>query len=292
MKAFITGITGQLGFDVNEVFSKHGIECRGVGSKDLNICDKSAVHKAISEYKPDIVIHCAAYTKVDLAEDDPIACWNVNVDGTRNIAEACRENDCAVVYISSDYVFPGTGSEAYETEDPVNPLNVYGMSKLAGELAVQSICKKFYIVRGSWLIGRNGSNFVKTMLKLSENHSELRVVADQIGSPTFTEDLAKTIYELIGTGKYGIYHVTNEGYCSWAELAEKIFTLAEKNVKVVPVSTEQYDAKANRPKNSRLSKQKIYDVGIEKLPKWDEALDRYLYEIGAKDYNGDLPCHR
>lgn len=252
-----------------------GIEYMGVSSKELNICDKDAVFTMLDGYKPDAVIHCAAYTKVDLAESEPEKCWSVNVDGTRNIAEVCRKLGAKMVYISTDYVFSGEGDRPYEVDDPTRPLNTYGRTKLAGELAVQSMTDRHFIVRTSWVIGVNGNNFVKTMLRLAETRDELSVVCDQIGSPTFTSDLAPLLCDMIMTEKYGVYHATNEGTCSWAELAEEVFRLAGKNVRVKHVTTEEYGAKAWRPKNSRLSKEKLSENGFERLPEWNDALAGY-----------------
>lgn len=279
MKVFITGVSGQLGHDVAEVLAARGVEHVGVSSKELNICDRDAVFAALSEYKPDAVIHCAAYTKVDLAESEPEKCWSVNVDGTRSIAEACRALDAKMVYISTDYVFPGDGDRPYEVDDPTRPLNTYGRTKLAGELAVRSMTDKHFIVRTSWVIGANGSNFVKTMLRLAETHDELNVVCDQVGSPTFTADLALLLCDIIMTEKYGVYHATNEGTCSWAELAEEVFRLAGKKVRVNHVTTEEYGAKAWRPKNSRLSKGKLDKNGFNRLPEWDVTLAEYVRSV-------------
>lgn len=279
MKVFITGVSGQLGHDVAEVLTERGIEHKGVSSKELDICDRDAVLTALSEYKPDAVIHCAAYTKVDLAESEPERCWRVNVDGTRNIAEACRALNAKMVYISTDYVFPGEGDRPYEVSDPIRPLNTYGRTKLAGELAVQSMTDSHFIVRTSWVIGVNGANFVKTMLRLAETHDELSVVCDQVGSPTFTADLAPLLCDMIMTESYGVYHATNEGICSWAELAEEVFRISGKKVRVKHVATEEYGAKAWRPKNSRLSKEKLSESGFERLPCWRDSLEKYVESI-------------
>ena len=216
MKVFVTGASGQLGYDVCKELETRHIEYRGVSSKELDITDSNAVHRELVAYHSDAVIHCAAYTKVDLAEDEPEKCWAVNVDGTRNIAEVCRELGTKMVYISTDYVFPGTGDRFYEPTDPVGPVNTYGRSKLAGELAVQSLLDKYFIVRISWVFGKNGNNFVKTMLRLAETRTELNVVCDQIGSPTYTADLAPLLCNMVQTEKYGVYHATNEGTYSWA----------------------------------------------------------------------------
>lgn len=279
MKVFITGVSGQLGYDVAKTLDARGIEYVGVSSKELNICDRVAVMTELADYAPDVVIHCAAYTKVDLAEDEPGKCWAVNVDGTRNIAEACSQLGAKMVYISTDYVFPGEGDKPYEVDDPVRPLNTYGRSKLSGELAVQSFLEKYFIVRTSWVIGQHGNNFAKTMLKLAETHKEVVVVNDQIGSPTFTMDLAPLLCDMIMTEKYGVYHATNEGYCSWAKLADEIFRIAGKNVKVNRVTTEEYGAKAVRPKNSRYSNMALLQNGFSGLPLWNESLAYYLNEL-------------
>ena len=248
-------------------------------SKEMDITDCGAVLRYMEDTRPDAVIHCAAYTKVDLAEDEPEKCWAVNADGTRNIAEACRKLGSRMLYISTDYVFPGRGDRFYEPTDPVRPENVYGRSKLAGELAVQSMLKNYFIVRISWVFGKNGNNFVKTMLRLAETRSELNVVCDQIGSPTYTADLAPLLCDMIVTEKYGTYHATNEGICSWADFAEAIFELAGKKVKVNHISTNEYPTRAVRPLNSRMSKNKLEQMGFSRLPHWKDALERYLKEL-------------
>ena len=276
MKVLITGVSGQLGHDAAKELTRRGIPFLGVSSKELDITDRDAVRRVMEDYRPDAVLHCAAWTKVDLAEDEPEACMRVNADGTRHIAEACRDTGAKLVYISTDYVFPGTGDRPWETGDETAPLNVYGRSKLAGEEAVRALLERYFIVRTSWVIGAHGNNFVKTMLRLAETHRELRVVDDQIGSPTFTADLAPLICDMIETGRYGTYHATNEGFCSWAELAEAVFRLTGKDVAVHPVSTEEYAAKAVRPKNSRLSKRSLDAGGFKRLPGWEDALERLL----------------
>ena len=276
MKVLITGASGQLGFDAAKLLTAKGIPYLGVSSKELDITDRDAVLRMFSTYRPDAVLHCAAYTKVDLAEDVAERCMRVNAEGTRNIALASREIGAKLLYVSTDYVFPGTGETPWETDDPTGPLNVYGKSKLAGEQAVRELLERYFIVRTSWVIGEHGNNFVKTMLRLAENRDRLRVVDDQIGSPTFTADLAPLLCSMIETEKYGVYHATNEGYCSWAELAEAVFRLAGKSVAVERVSTEAYGAKALRPKNSRLSKASLDAGGFTWLPMWEDALARYL----------------
>lgn len=282
MKIFVTGASGQLGYDVCQVLTERGIEYRGVSSKELDITDRKSVQVMLAEYKPDAIIHCAAYTKVDQAEDEPERCWEVNVDGTRNLAEACRNIGARMLYISTDYVFAGTGEQFYEATDAVNPSSVYGCSKFAGELAVKSLLKEFFIVRISWVFGKNGNNFVKTMLRLAETRTELNVVCDQIGSPTYTADLAPLLCDMVQTDQYGIYHATNEGVCSWAEFAEKIFRQAGKQITVNYILSEDYPAKAQRPLNSRLSKCTLDERAFARLPEWQDALKRYLKQLGDR----------
>ena len=280
MKVLVTGASGQLGYDVCLELEKRMIPFCAPASKEMDITDREAVLRYMEETRPDAVIHCAAYTKVDLAEDEPEKCWAVNADGTRNIAEGCRKLGSRMLYISTDYVFPGDGDRFYEPTDPVGPENMYGRSKLAGELAVQSMLTEYFIVRISWVFGKNGNNFVKTMLRLAESRRELNVVCDQIGSPTYTADLAPLLCDMIQTDRYGIYHATNEGVCSWAEFAETIFELAGKQVTVRPLPTKDYSAKAMRPLNSRMSKASLVAAMFERLPDWRDALSRYLEELG------------
>lgn len=279
MKILVTGVSGQLGYDVERELDQRGIEHLGTSSRELDITDREAVERLMERYRPDAVIHCAAYTKVDLAEDEPERCWAVNADGTRNVAAACRRTGAKLLYISTDYVFPGTGERSYETGDPTGPVNTYGRSKLAGELAVQSLLEKYFIVRISWVFGKNGNNFVKTMLRLAETRAELSVVCDQIGSPTYTADLAPLLCGMVQTERYGVYHATNEGTCAWSEFAEAIFALAGRQVAVHPIPTSAYPTKAARPLNSRLSKESLRDNGFQALPEWKDALARYLKEI-------------
>lgn len=276
MKILVTGASGQLGYDVCRELERRDMAFCAPTSTEMNITDRDAVMNYISQERPDAVIHCAAYTKVDLAEDESEKCWAVNVDGTQNIAVACREINAKMVYISTDYVFPGTGDQFYEPTDPVGPVNSYGRSKLGGELAVQSLLDKYFIVRISWVFGKNGNNFVKTMLRLAETRTELNVVSDQVGSPTYTADLAPLLCDMVQTERYGIYHATNEGICSWAEFAREIFWLSGKDVTVHPILSSAYPAKAKRPLNSRLSKQCLQDSGFCQLPPWQNALKYYL----------------
>jgi len=279
MKILVTGATGQLGYDVCKVLTARGIDHIGLGSKDCDITDRAQVFALFDREQPTAVIHCAAHTKVDLAEDEPERAWSINAEGTRNIAEACRKHSAKLLYISTDYVFAGEGEQFYSPDDTVGPKGVYGRTKLAGELAVQSMVKEHFIVRISWVFGINGSNFVKTMLKLSETRDTLTVVCDQFGSPTYTYDLAPLLCDMIMTDKYGIYHATNEGECSWADFSRAIFAAAGKQMTVKNVTTEEYGAKAPRPANSRMSKDKLTENGFARLPHWQDALERYLKEI-------------
>lgn len=279
MKILVTGAAGQLGYDVCNVLASRQIEHRGVDLADFDITDRQAVSRYIEGYRPDAVIHCSAWTAVDKAEDEPERVEAVNAGGTRHIAEACKAVGAKMLYLSTDYVFPGTGDRFYEPDDPTGPLSVYGKTKLAGEQAVRETLDRFFIVRISWVFGKNGGNFVKTMLRLAETHTEVNVVCDQIGSPTYTADLAPLLCDMIATEKYGVYHATNEGVCSWAEFAEEIFRTAGKQVKVNPIPTEQYPTKAVRPKNSRMSKACLDTAGFHRLPGWKDALARYWKEL-------------
>lgn len=279
MRILVTGASGQLGYDVERELERRGIEHLGTSSRELDITDREAVERLMAAYRPDAAIHCAAYTKVDLAEDEPERCWAVNADGTRNLAATCREIGAKMLYISTDYVFPGTGEQFRRTDDPVSPVNTYGRSKLAGELAVQSLLEKYFIVRISWVFGKNGNNFVKTMLRLAETKAELSVVCDQIGSPTYTADLAPLLCDMVQTERYGVYHATNEGTCAWSEFAEAIFELAGRQVVVHPIPTSAYPTRAARPLNSRMSKECLHSNGFQELPEWKNALARYLKEI-------------
>lgn len=279
MKVLVTGVGGQLGYDVMRELHKRGIDCCGADRAEFDITDYNATYKFITAYAPDAVIHCSAYTAVDKAEDEPELCRTVNAGGTENIAKVCQEIDAKMLYISTDYVFPGNGEAFYNVDDSTAPQNVYGQTKLEGELAVQKLVQKYFIVRISWVFGINGNNFIKTMLRLAETHKELGVVADQIGSPTYTADLAVLLVDMVQTGKYGTYHATNEGVCSWADFAEKIFATAGVEVKVNRIVSEAYPTKAKRPKNSRLSKAKLVQQGFGLLPSWQNAVERYIKEV-------------
>lgn len=283
MKILVTGGSGQLGWDVCRELEHRQIQVVAPCSSELDITNGGEVRNTLMREKPDAVIHCAAYTKVDLAEDEPEQCWAINVDGTRNIAAACKSIGAKMMYISTDYVFPGTGEQFYEPTDPVGPVNTYGRSKLAGELAVQSLLEQYFIVRISWVFGKNGDNFVKTMLRLAETRTELNVVSDQIGSPTYTADLAPLLCDMVQTENYGVYHATNEGTCSWAEFAEAIFEQAGKTVTVHPIPTSAYPTRAVRPLNSRMSKEQLEENGFFSMPEWHSALTDFLNEIEKPD---------
>lgn len=281
MKVLVTGTKGQLGFDVCNELTRRGIENQGIDRDECDITNKQAVLDYIYNYAPDVVVHCAAYTAVDRAESEEHVCRRVNRDGTEYIALACKTINAKMVYISTDYVFNGEGDKFFEVDDETGPLNMYGLTKLEGEEQVRKILEKYFIVRISWVFGVNGNNFINTMLRLSGGNKELQIVADQIGSPTFTYDLAPLICDMIETEKYGIYHATNEGECSWAEFAEHIFKVAGQNVLVHHITTEEYPTKAVRPKNSRLSKKSLDEAGFKRLPDWKDAVERYI-----KQYNG------
>lgn len=279
MKVLVTGVKGQLGYDVVKQLESRNIECKGVDINDFDLCDEVAVNNYIKNYMPDVVIHCAAYTAVDKAEDNKELCYNVNVIGTKNIATVCKEISAEMVYISTDYVFDGKGEVAFEADSVPNPINYYGQSKYEGELAVKEFLEKYYIIRISWVFGMNGNNFVKTMLKLGKEREKLSVVSDQIGSPTYTADLAVLICDMIVSKKYGVFHATNEGYCSWHEFAVEIFKQAGLNVEVLPIATIDYPTRAERPKNSRMSKDSLDSSGFSRLPDWKDALARYIADI-------------
>ena len=301
MKVLVTGVAGQLGHDVMNELAKRGHE--GVGSDlaaeysgiadgsavtkmpyvSMDITDAAAVETVLQEVKPDAVVHCAAWTAVDLAEDDDKVdkVRSINAGGTKNIAEVCKKLDCKMVYLSTDYVFDGQGTEPWDPDcKTYQPLNVYGQTKYEGELAVEELVEKFFTVRIAWVFGVNGKNFIKTMLRIGKESGAASVVDDQIGSPTYTYDLARLLVDMTQTDKYGRYHATNEGLCSWYEFACEIFRAAGMDVKVTPVHSDEYPAaKAKRPMNSRMSKEKLTENGFERLPEWKDAVARYLKEI-------------
>lgn len=285
MKLLITGSKGQLGHDLINEAKKRGYEAVGVDVEEMDITDPSAVERVITAASPDAVIHCAAWTAVDMAEDDENVekVRAVNAYGTKNIAEVCKKLDCKMTYISTDYVFDGQGTKPWKPDcRDYRPLNVYGQTKLEGELAVSSILEKYFIVRIAWVFGINGSNFIKTMLKVGKSHDTVRVVNDQIGTPTYTYDLARLLIDMNETEKYGYYHATNEGgYISWYDFTVEIYRQAGLDTKVIPVTTQEYGLnKAARPFNSRLDKSKLTENGFTPLPTWQDALSRYLKELG------------
>ncbi len=277
MKVLVTGVKGQLGYDVMKELAKRKIEAVGVDIEDMDITDPVAVERVITTKNVDAVIHCAAYTAVDAAEDQQELCRKVNAVGTRNIARVCKNIDAKMLYISTDYVFDGQGERPWEPNDPKAPLNFYGQTKYEGELAVQEFLERYFIVRISWVFGVNGKNFVKTMLRLGKERGAVGVVADQIGSPTFTPDLAVLLVDMIQTENYGVYHATNEGYCSWYDFACEIFkTAGMDQVKVSPLTTDAFPVKAKRPANSRMDKTALDQAGFKRLPTWQDALRRYI----------------
>lgn len=282
MKVLVTGVKGQLGFDMMKELKKRNIECIGADIEEFDITDAQKTRDFITSCNPDAVVHCSAYTAVDKAEENIEVCRAVNITGPENIAKVCKDLGCKMVYLSTDYVFPGVGDCYYETDDATGPLGQYGITKLGGENAVKENLERYFIVRISWVFGINGNNFVKTMLKAGKERDEVSVVDDQIGSPTYTADLSALLCDMLVTDKYGVYHATNEGICSWADFTEEIFRLAGYKTKVKRVTTEEYGAKAPRPKNSRMSKKSLDDAGFKRLPDWKDALKRYFEELQIK----------
>lgn len=279
MKIIVTGSKGQLGTDVADLLTQKGFEAIGADLPETDITDPDAIDSLISETKADAVIHCAAFTNVDLAETEKETCRKINEEGTLNIALACKKHGIKLLYISTDYVFSGEGNEPFETDCKTSPCNYYGETKLAGENSVRENCEKHFIVRISWVFGENGKNFVKTMLRLAQTKDEITVVCDQVGSPTYTKDLAVLLCDMIGTEKYGTYHATNEGFCSWAEFAAEIMRLSKSEAKIIPIPSSEYKSVAVRPANSRLSKKALTENGFKRLPDWHDALGRFLANI-------------
>ena len=280
MKVLVTGVKGQLGYDVVRELQKRGHETVGVDIDEMDITDAAAVERVMTEVQPDAVIHCSAYTAVDRAEEDTEICRRVNVDGTENIAKICKKLDCKMLYLSTDYIFSGDGERPWEPDDEASPLNAYGQSKYDGELALKKYVEKYFIVRISWVFGINGNNFIKTMLRLGRENGAVKVVDDQIGSPAYTYDLARLLVDMIESDRYGAYHATNEGICSWYEFAKEIFRAAGMdNVSVTPVKSGEFPVKAKRPKNSRMSKEKLVTNGFSLLPAWQDAVARYIKEL-------------
>ncbi|MEH7059731.1 dTDP-4-dehydrorhamnose reductase [Bacillus wiedmannii] len=279
MKVLVTGAKGQLGQDVLCLLENQPWEVFGFGREELDITNEEKVREKILSIKPDIIIHTAAYTQVDQAESDEETAFKVNAEGTKYLAQAAEAVEARFCYISTDYVFDGTKNEPYKTSDETNPQTIYGKSKLAGEQYTRKYCSKYFIVRTSWVFGLYGNNFVKTMLRLANERSELGVVSDQFGSPTYTTDLARFIIELVDTNKYGIYHASNSGICSWYEFAKEIFRQSNKNTHVNAISTAEFQRPAQRPAYSALEQNKIAEQGLIMLPNWKEALGRYLSQM-------------
>lgn len=278
MKVLVTGVKGQLGYDIVKECEKRNIDAIGVDIDEMDITNPAQVEEVIKDAKVDAVIHCAAWTAVDKAEDEIELCRKVNKEGPANIAKVCEELDIPMMYFSTDYVFNGLGEKPWMEYGEREPLNVYGQTKYEGELEVERL-KKHFIIRISWVFGVNGHNFIKTMLRLGNERGEVSVVNDQVGSPTYTYDLAKLCVDMIQTDKYGIYHATNQGYCSWYEFACEIFKQAGMDVKVNPVDSNAFPVKATRPKNSRMNQTELDKNGFDRLPTWQDALERYLQEL-------------
>ena len=276
MRVLLTGARGMLGTDVAGRLKDLGMDFLGIDKDELDIADEQAVIKFFSSCKPEAVIHCAAYTAVDKAETEREAAYKVNADGTCNLARAASGANSKFLYVSTDYVFDGTGDVPYEADAECKPINWYGNTKFEGEKAVMKHVDRHFIVRISWLFGKNGGNFVKTMMRLAETRESIDVVYDQHGSPTYTEDLAVLLCGMVLTEKYGVYHATNEGYCTWAQFAGKIMELSGSSCRINPISTDMYPTKAARPKNSMLSKAKLDRMGFSRLPDWEDALGRYI----------------
>ena len=279
MRVLVTGAKGQLGHDIVNELMRRDHEAVGVDIEEMDITDVKAVRKVIEETGAETVVHCAAYTAVDAAEDHEELCRRINAGGTENIARVCGELGLKMIYISTDYVFDGEGERPWEPDDERKPLNVYGKTKYEGELTVEKYVEKFYIVRIAWVFGVNGKNFVKTMLNLGRTQEQINVVNDQFGSPTYTFDLARLLVDMVEAEKYGRYHATNEGICTWYEFAREIFRQADIDVTVIPVLSEQLPNKAKRPHNSRMNKDKLETNGFTRLPAWQDALRRYLQAI-------------
>ena len=276
MKVLVTGVKGQLGYDVVKDLKKRGHEPIGVDREEMDLMNNDAIREFIMNTRPEAIIHCAAYTAVDKAEEEVEVCYQVNAEATKVIAECAQELDITLIYISTDYVFDGTKEGDYVETDLPNPINVYGASKLLGEQYIQQLLEKYYIVRISWVFGENGNNFIKTMRRLGSERDELNIIHDQVGSPTYTADLAPLLVDMMETNNYGIYHATNEGTCSWFEFANEIFKQSNIEVKTNPITTDQYPTAAKRPMNSRMSKDKLTEFGFALLPSWEEALNNYL----------------
>lgn len=283
MKVLVTGATGMLGRDVADVLRQRGVDFLPTGSNVLDITDANAVLRVIGEYNPDAVIHCAAYTAVDRAEKEPEACMLVNGEGTRNISRVCRDINAKLLYVSTDYVFSGRGTRPYEVDDEPQPGSVYGKSKLCGEDALKELVRRYFIVRTSWAFGENGRNFVTSILEKGRRQDCVDVVCDQIGSPTYTRQLASLLCDIVATERYGVYHASNEGYCSFADWAREIFAQAGVCTRVNPVTSAEYPSAAKRPYNSRLSKRSLDHGGFHRLPDWKEAVTSYIQNLPGQN---------
>ena len=276
----VTGSTGQLGSDVVKELLKRGYSTLSPNRSELNLCSEDNIRNYILNSNCEAIVHCAAYTQVDKAEDEKDLCIKINATATKHIAKCAKILDIPMIYISTDYVFDGTKDGKYTENDETNPINIYGESKLAGEKYVQEILDKYYIVRTSWVVNINGKNFIETMLRLSKANNQLSIVNDQIGSPTYTKDLSRLLVDMLETSKYGLYHATNEGYCSWYEFANTIFKLANINIDIKAINSNEYASRAKRPMNSKLSKDKLIEYGFKPLPHWEDALKDYLIRRG------------
>lgn len=283
MRVMVTGAAGQLGHDVMARLEALKMEAKGTDIADLDLTDEAATLAAIEAYRPDAVVHCAAYTAVDKAEEEREKCARINVEGTKNVARACGRTGAKLLYISTDYVFDGQGDKPFEADHPKAPINYYGLTKALGEEACQALTAKLFIVRIAWVFGLNGKNFVKTMLRLGRERKSVSVVTDQTGSPTYTKDLAELLCDMIQTERYGVYHATNEGFCSWNDFAREIMAQAGLSCRVEPVLAKDYPAQAKRPYNSRLSKDALEKAGFDRLPPWQDALARYLEELKTQE---------
>lgn len=272
----VTGSTGQLGSDVVKELLKRGYSTLSPNRSEFNLCSEDSIRNYILNSNCEAIVHCAAYTQVDKAEDEKDLCIKINATATKHIAKCAKILDIPMIYISTDYVFDGTKDGEYTENDETNPINIYGESKLAGEKYVQEILDKYYIVRTSWVFNINGKNFIETMLRLSKANNQLSIVNDQIGSPTYTKDLSRLLVDMLETSKYGLYHATNEGYCSWYEFADTIFKLANINIDIKAINSNEYASRAKRPMNSKLSKDKLIEYGFKPLPHWEDALKDYL----------------
>ena len=283
MRILVTGARGQLGMDLVEELAGRGHDVIGADLQEMDITDAQSVERFFGATKPEAVIHCAAYTATDRAEAEPELCRQVNAEGTRHIAQACRAHGAKLLYISTDYVFDGTGDTPFSVDAPTGPLSVYGQTKYDGERAVRELVERHFVVRISWVFGLHGKNFVRTMLRLGKENDRVFAVNDQVGSPTYTRDLSRLLADMIVTERYGTYHATNEGYCSWYEFVLEIFACAGYTTEVVPVDSDYFKTAVRRPLNSRMDKSALDDNGFDRLPTWQDAVARYLRELETEE---------